>query len=192
MERSSVHTRRWSRAEYERLIDKDVFQPGERLELVGGQLVVREPQRSPHATAIELALDALQAAFGRGWRVRIQMPVALDDESEPEPDVAVVPGGPRDYLSSHPTRPALIVEVAETTLTFDRDQKGGLYARAGIADYWIINLVDRVLEVHRDPAPAPDAAYGWRYRSVATLWPRDVVSPLAAPRARISITDLLP
>lgn len=120
----TVRTRRWSRGEYDCLIDKGVFPPGERLELVGGELVVREPQRALHATAIELALDALKEAFGPGWRVRIQLPVALDDESEPEPDVAVAPGGARDYLPSHPAQPALIVEVADTTLAFDRVAEG--------------------------------------------------------------------
>ncbi len=188
----TVRTRRWSRVEYESLIDQGVFRPGERLELVGGELVVREPQRTPHATAIELTLDALKEAFGPGWRVRIQLPVALDDESEPEPDVAVAPGGARDYLLYHPAQPALIVEVADTTLAFDREQKGSLYARARIADYWIVNLVDRVLEVYRNPAPAPGAAHGWRYGSVATLRAGDAISPLAARHARISIADLLP
>jgi Uma2 family endonuclease len=192
MDTSSVRTRRWSRVEYESLIDKGVFQPGERIELIGGELVVREPQRTPHATAIELALDALTEAFGPGWRVRIQLPVALDDESEPEPDVAVVPGSPRDYLPSHPTRPVLIVEIAYSSLAFDREQKGSLYARARIADYWIVNLVDRILEVYRDPAPAPHAPYGWGYNSVVALRAGDLVSPLAAPHARIGIADLLP
>lgn len=189
---SSARTRRWTRAEYERLIDEGVFRAGERLELVGGELVVREPQHSPHATAIELALDALREAFGPGWRVRIQLPVALDDESEPEPDIAVAPGVPRDYLASHPTRAALIVEVAESSLAFDREHKGSLYARARIADYWIIDLVDRVLEVYRDPLPAAEAVFGWRFGSVLTLRAGDVVSPLAVPRARIRVGDLLP
>jgi Uma2 family endonuclease len=188
----TVPTHRWSRTEYECLIDEGVFRPGERLELIGGGLVVREPQRASHATAIELALDALREAFGPGWRVRLQLPVALDDESEPEPDIAVVPGRARDYLSAHPARPVLIVEVADTSLAFDRGEKGSLYARARIADYWIINLVDHILEVYRDPAPAPDAAYGCRYGSMVTLRGSDVVFPLAAERARIRVADLLP
>ncbi len=192
MDTSPVRTRRWSRVEYESLIDQGVFQPGERIELIGGELVVREPQRTPHATAIELALDALKEVFGPGWRVRIQLPVALDDESEPEPDVAVVPGSPRDYLPSHPARPVLIVEIAHSSLAFDREQKGSLYARAGIADYWIVNLVDRILEVYRDPALAPHGPYGWGYGSVVALRAGDLVSPLAAPHARIRIADLLP
>ena len=86
-----------------------------------GALVVREPQGSPHSVATRLAEEALRAAFGTGWDVRTQMPVALDEESEPEPDVAVCAGHPRDYLAGHPTRPVLLVEVAEASLAFDRE-----------------------------------------------------------------------
>jgi len=188
----NVRSRRWSRAEYDRLIAEGVFQPDERIELIAGELVVREPQHTPHATAIELALDALRGAFGPGWRVRVQLPVALDDESEPEPDVAVAPGNARDYLRSHPVRPVLIVEISESSLAFDRWEKGSLYARAGIADYWIVNLVDRVVEVYRDPEPDAGAAHGWRYRSAITLRMGDVVAPLSAPNARIPLAELLP
>ena len=187
-----VSTKRWTRLEYERLVELGAFQPGERLELVGGDLLVREPQHGPHATAVGLVEDALRAAFDAGWVVRVQMPVALDDESEPEPDVAVVLGNRRDYSRGHPSRPALLIEVAESSLAFDREHKGSLYARARVPDYWIVNLVDRVLEVYREPAPAPEAPYGWRYTIARTIRPAELVSPLAAPDARIAVTDLLP
>jgi Uma2 family endonuclease len=185
-------TKRWTRLQYDRLIECGVFQPGDRVELIGGELIVREPQRAPHATAIELALDALRAAFGPGWRVRVQLPVALDEESEPEPDIAVVPGSPRDYLPSHPSSPVLILEAAESSLALDREIKGSLYARAQIVDYWIVNLVDHVLEVYRDPVAAPASPYGWRYASVMRLRGGDVVTPLAASRSRVAVADLLP
>jgi Uma2 family endonuclease len=87
-----LRLRRWSRVEYERLVQCGFFQPGDRVELIGGQLLVAEPQNSPHATAVGLAEDVLREAFGRGWVVRVQAPIALDAESEPEPDIAVVPG----------------------------------------------------------------------------------------------------
>jgi len=192
MDAMPVPTKRWARVEYERLVDRAVFQPGDRVELVGGQLVVREPQGSPHAVAAGLVEDALRAAFGPGWVVRVQMPVALDDESEPEPDVAVCPGSLRDYLAGHPSRPVLLVEVAESSLAFDREHKGSLYARAHVPDYWIVNLVDHVLEVHRDPTPSADAPYRWRFSTQRRLGATDTVSPLAAPRVRIPIADLLP
>ena len=120
------------------------------------------------------------------------MPVALDDESEPEPDLAVVPGERADYRADHPARPALVVEVAESSLAFDRQDKGSLYARGGVHDYWIVNLVERVLEVYRDPGPDPTAPYGWRYRAVERLGPAAVVSPLALPSVRLAVSDLLP
>lgn len=192
MDATPVPTKRWSRVEYERLVDRAVFQPGDRVELVGGQLVVGEPQGSPHAVATGLAEDALRAAFGSGWVVRVQMPVALDDESEPEPDVVVCAGSPRDYVAGHPSRPVLLLEVAEASLAFDREHKGSLYARAHVHDYWIVNLVDHVLEVHRDPAPSTAAPYGWRFSTQRRLDAADSVSPLAAPGARILVADLLP
>ncbi|MBI2370409.1 MAG: Uma2 family endonuclease, partial [Deltaproteobacteria bacterium] len=104
----------------------------------------------------------------------------------------VVPGSPRDYLDAHPTTALLVVEVADTTLVYDRDLKGSLYARAGIAEYWIVNLTDRALEVYRDPAPSPRARYGSSYQTFQRLSPPDSVSPLAAPWARIAVADLLP
>jgi Uma2 family endonuclease len=86
--------------------------------------------RVDDGATLELVVEALRVAFGRGWRFRVQSPIALDDDSEPEPDVAVVPGRPRDSRVRHPSRPALIVEVADTRLAFDRIRKGSLYARA--------------------------------------------------------------
>ena len=99
-----VRTRRWTRAEYERLIEIGVFAPGEPVELLGGDLIVAEPQGSAHYTALGLVEDVLRGAFGAGWLVRSQGPLALDDESEPEPDVAVAPGTRRDYSRRHPAR----------------------------------------------------------------------------------------
>jgi Uma2 family endonuclease len=183
--------RRWTRIEYEQLVDLGLFR-GDPVELIGGQLVVAEPQGSWHATAVGAADDALRAALPPGWIVRAQMPVALDDESAPEPDVAVVSGSRADYRESHPRRPALAVEVADASLVFDRLHKGSLYARAGVQDYWIVNLIDRVLEVYREPGPDPTAPHGWRYRSVAMLAPPSVVVPLALPAAPIAVADLLP
>jgi Uma2 family endonuclease len=188
----ALQTRRFTRLEYERLTELNFFQPGERLELIDGLLIVREPQDSPHATGVRLVLGALRAVFGTGWIVDSQLPVALDDYSEPEPDAAVVPGDPRDYRDAHPTRPVLIVEVAESRLAFDRRHKASLYARAGIADYWVVNLVERVVEVYREPVADSSAPYGFRYRSVTRLAPPATVTPLAAPSATIPVAELLP
>jgi Uma2 family endonuclease len=187
-----VRTRRWTRAEYDRLIELGVFLPGDPVELLGGELIVAEPQGSAHFTAVCLAEEALRGAFGTGWTVRSQGPVALDDESEPEPDIAVVPGGIRDYSREHPARPVLVVEVAESSLRLDRQRKAGLYARAGLDDYWIVNLVESVLEIYRQPVAEPSAAYGWTYASRIVLGPDASATPLAAPAALIPVRALLP
>lgn len=183
--------RRWRRDEYDRLVELGVFE-GEPLELIGGELVVAEPQYPYHSSGISLADYTIRAVLPPGWIVRTQAPVSLDDESEPEPDLVVVPGGPLDYLYEHPVRPVLAVEVAESSLSFDRKRKGSLYARARIGDYWIVNLVDRVLEVYREPARDPVAFYGWGYRSVTTLAPPAVIVPLAFPSIEIAVADLVP
>jgi len=187
-----IKTRRFTRAEYERLIELGVFQPGEAIELIGGELMVAEPQRAPHYTAIRKTAKALEAAFGPGWEVRTQGPIGLDDESEPEPDVAVVPGAPDDYARAHPTRPVLTVEVAESSLALDRQRKGSLYARAGLPDYWVLNLVDRVLEVYREPVADSATPFGWRYGRGEVLDTSALVTPLGAPGSSIPVARLLP
>jgi len=192
LEPMDVQERKWTRVEYERLVEAEILGPEDRVELLGGAMICKEPQYSPHATSIRLVDRVLTEVFGLGWDVRSQMPVALDDESEPEPDVAVVPGDPRDYRDAHPTRPVLVVEVALSRLGFDRDRKGSLYARAGIADYWIVNLSDRRLEVYRGPVRDGAAPFGWRYGTSLALGPDDRVTPLAAPGASVIVSDLLP
>src|SRR2546428_1028359 len=105
MVQAPLTLRRWKRIEYDRLVDLGVFE-GEPLELIGGQLVVGEPHGAYHASAISAADYAVRAILPPGWIVRIQLPVSLDDESEPEPDMALVPGYPPDYCHSHPPPPA--------------------------------------------------------------------------------------
>ena len=192
MARVEVKTRRWKRVEYEQLIESGFFQPGDPIELVGGQLIVAEPRGSGHFAAIRAVEEALRSAFGPGWEVRTQGPIALDEESEPEPDVAVVPGTFRDYVIEHPSRPVLVVEVSESSLALDREHKGSVYARAGLADYWIVNLVDRGLEVHREPARPGPARRRWGYAVIETLGADAAISPLSAPTASIRVADLLP
>ena len=185
-------TRRWTRAEYDRLIHLGVFDEDERIELLDGLLVVREPQGSRHATGIRCVVDTLRRALGDAWQVDSQLPIALDEMSEPEPDVAVVPGGPRDYRDEHPSRPVLMVEVAETSYRVDHNYKAGLYARAGVPEYWIVDLMRETLEVHRAPEASPEAAHGWRYGVTEVLGKAATISPLVAPSVVIPVADLLP
>ena len=189
-ERPVLH--RWTCHEYQRLIDHGFLDEDEPIELLDGLLLVKEPQSSPHRTAVLLVAKAVERAFGVGWFVQTQSPIVLDDRSEPEPDVCVIRGSPRDYVDSHPTRPALIVEVAQSGLRIARGRRAAAYARAGIGDYWIVNLVDRVLEVHREPARPGPARRHWGYAAVETLGAEAAVVPLAAPSARVYVADLLP
>jgi Uma2 family endonuclease len=183
-------TRRWRRVEYERLVELGLF-VGERLELLDGVLVVREPQGSSHAAIATRVGQVLAAAFGRGWHTRLHSPLALGDLSEPEPDVSVVAGEAKDYVLAHPSTAALVVEVADSSLRLDRRFKAAIYARAGLREYWIVNLVDRALEVHRDP-DAATGAEGWSYRSIEVLRPPSQVTPLAVAHSWILVADLLP
>lgn len=192
MATSPARTRRWTRVEYDRLIDVGIFRPGEHLELLGGHLIVSEPQGTLHAVAVGLVAEALQICFGPGWAVRVEKPIALDDESEPEPDVVVVPGTQRDYELAHPSCPPLLVEVAESSLVDDRGTKAALYARAGITDYWVLNLADRVLEVCRSPLTAAAQPSGWLYRDVTVLHDGDSIAPLACPDSSVEVAALLP
>ncbi len=192
MKMPPLKLRRWSRAEYDRMIARGVFAVDDRLELLDGLMVVKEPQGSWHAAAVSHIQRILQRAFGDHYHVRANAPIALDPMSEPEPDIAVVKGEARDYLRQHPATPVLIVEVADSSLAKDRLRKSGLYARAGIADYWIVNAVDVVVEIYREPERATGLRYGWKYGSVRLLRRGASVSPLAAPRRRIRVSDLLP
>jgi Uma2 family endonuclease len=191
MAQAPLTVRRWTRVEYERLVELGAFSR-DPVELVGGQLIVAEPQGTYHVTAVGMIGSRLGTVLPAGWIVRVQAPLALDEDSAPEPDLAVVRGTWGDYRDAHPTHAALLIEVADSSLAFDREQKGSLYARARARDYWIVNLVDRVLEVHRDPVADPAAPYGWQYRFRHTLGPRDTVAPLAFPAVRLVVGALMP
>lgn len=190
-----VQPRRWTREEYHRAGNLGLFGPSEHLELVKGEILQKvSPRNTPHITGIRKTSIALERAFGAGFDVRSQGPMALADGSEPEPDVLVVPGVPDDYGSEHPAASdaRLVVEVSDTTLGYDRQTKAALYAEAGIADYWILNLPARQLEVRRNPVALPAGeqfAFGYQ---TTVYGEADTITPLAAPAAVIAVSDLLP
>ncbi|MBI4278267.1 MAG: Uma2 family endonuclease [Armatimonadetes bacterium] len=186
----SVQVRRWTRDEYYRLLEAGVLTEDDPVQLIQGEIVQMGPQGTVHATSTRLVAEALRTAFGPGFEVRTQLPLTLGTDSEPEPDAAVVTGGPRDYRDHHPRTALLVVEIADTTLEFDPTRKGLLYSGAGISEYWIVNLVQGSLEVYRDPQVAPEGQPGYRSRIV--LDPSAEVTPLARPSARIRVSDLLP
>jgi Uma2 family endonuclease len=184
--------RRWKSTEVYGLLDVDFFL-GKRIELIEGEIFEMAAQKNLHAAGISLSEDALRLAFGPGFWIRVQMSLDLTPFSVPDPDIAVVRGTPRTLpIHQNPTSALLIVEVSESTLRYDRATKGSLFARVNIADYWILNLVDRRLEVRRDPVVDATAIYGMSYATVVVLGPADVVSPLAAPHASVKVSDLLP
>jgi Uma2 family endonuclease len=184
--------RGWTRQEYERLTEIGFFGPDERLELIQGEIVKKMPQNSPHATAITLTMDVLRPILPDDHHLRSQLPLAVSDLSEPEPDVAVVAGTARDYRNAHPMTAALIVEVSDTTLNADRVTKAAIYARALIPEYWIININDRQLEVHRQPGPMRSHRLGHYYYVVTWYDETQTVAPLFAPQAALAVRDLLP
>lgn len=185
-------TRRlWTRDEYYRMGELGWFR-GQRVELLDGEIMVLSPQGPSHATSTDRVRRVLEHTLGEGVWVRMQLPVDFGSYSEPEPDVSVVTGSLEDYTSAHPTTVLLIVEVSDTTLSYDRNRKASLYARAGIADYWIINLVNGQLEVRRQPVPNPTKRYGFDYNEVTILHDGESVAPLCRPQVRIPVCDLLP
>jgi len=184
---ATVETHRWTREEYERLAAKGFFAPDRKVELVEGVIYDMAPQNSPHATALHLSQEALRSVFppGSGYVVRCQSPLALGEDSEPEPDLAVVSGSIRDYGDHHPTTALLVLEIADSSLFHDRKRKIPLYARTGIPEAWLLNLARRTLEVYRDPA-------GGAYQTRTVLRTGDSVSPLNRPDRSIPVAELLP
>ncbi len=185
--------RLFTRQEFERAGVLQLFSPEERLELIAGEVIRKmSPQRTRHATAVSLAAEVLRRLAGKSRHVRVQLPLALSDYDEPEPDLAVVKGSPRDYLVDHPSNALLVVEVADSTLRLDRTTKAALYARAGIAEYWIVNVVDDELEAHRDPAPQDGLSAIPPYRTITRLEGAQRIAPLFNPKRSIRVSDLLP
>lgn len=173
---------RWTCAEFHRFGDLGVFE-GRRAMLIDGVILEEGPMNPPHAITLELVEEALRTAFGIGWRCRSQSPLVLGQDLDPEPDFAVIAGTPRGS-SGHPTMADLVVEMADSSLDFDTNEKRLLYARAGIRDYWVVDINGRRLLVYRDPRAGD-------YATQQALGPADAVAPLALPSATVRVADLL-
>lgn len=178
----------WDADRYEEAVARGIFTTEDPIELIDGEIITHmSPQYSPHATAIQLTAHSLQEVFGDGYCVRQQLPLRLGLKSVPEPDVAVVRGSPRDYVAGHPRTAELVVEVvevADSSLAIDRGRKLRLYAREGLPEYWIVNLVENCVEVRCNPV-GEDYVETRVYRHGGTI-------PVG-PHARvISIRNLLP
>jgi len=181
---------KWTREQYYKLSELGYFE-GKRVQLIFGEIIEMGNQNRPHALAIGLVLDVLQVVFAGVGFLEVQTPQPTDD-SDSEPDVRVVAGKRRDYPDDHPRSALLVVEVADTSLFYDTTTKAELYATAGIADYWVLDVENRQLHIFRDPVALPVGLGATAYGTHITLDATFTVSPLAAPSAIIAVADLLP
>ncbi len=182
----------WTVKEFERLFDAGFFAPDARLELIDGEVWEKMSQNEPHTLALLLMQYKMLEIFATGHVVRVQVPLILNENSKPEPDIAIVQGSLRTSSVPHPTTAELVIEISDATLRADQTTKAALYARAQIAEYWIVNLVDRTLEVRRQPSPMEAELMGHGYRSTQILLPGESIAPLGAPDAPIGVDELLP
>jgi hypothetical protein len=184
--------RRFSVAEYHKLIELGILTEDDNLELLDGYLVHKMSRNPPHDSCLHLTLRAFLRVLPAGWSVRIQSAVTLSD-SEPEPDIAAVRGDERRYTARHPGSAdvGVVVEVSDSTLPGDRDDKGRIYAAAGIPSFWIINLVDRQVEVYTSPS-GPAAQPGFSQRSVYRTGDSVPLVLDGTTVAQIAVQDLLP
>ncbi len=194
----------WNKDEYYRLSDLGFFN-GKRVELIEGEIFVKytytefdegeyemSAMSSLHFSGVNVAAEVMREVFKKKYFVSVQCPIDVGENSEPEPDISIIEGKARDFKSAIPKTAALIVEISDTSLLYDRGKKVSLYARANIQDYWIVNLKDRRLEVYRRPIEDHAAFYGFSYGEIRIFTEKDSVSPLAVPEARIKVADLLP
>lgn len=182
---------RWTIRQYRDLNKIGVFDHTKTM-LLDGEIYLMPPPKPPHDVALGLTDDWLRTVFGSGYSVRVQMGFDVGEDNDPSPDVVVVVGGRRDHLHATPRTAELVVEVAETSLFLDTTTKAEKYATAGVQEYWVIDLENRVLIVFRDPVPLPAGLGATAYRQRNTFGPDATVSPLAAPHAAVTVADLLP
>jgi Uma2 family endonuclease len=179
--------RKWTVKEYHKLGEMGFFHPEERVELLSGNIIKMSAKGTAHTSATRRTASVLRDLLGNQAAIYTQDPIALDDNSEPEPDIAAVRIDPFDYATHHPTPSEvyLIIEVADSSLTFDREIKAKIYARSGIADYWVLNVNERQLHVFREPAVDG-------YQSEVILAETASISPIEFPAFNIAIEAMLP
>jgi Uma2 family endonuclease len=174
-----VQVRPLRRVEYDALVEQGLLTTEDRIELLDGELVMVPPQHAPHAGMVEALNERLMPALVGAARVRVQLPFAAGEHSEPEPDVAIVPADePRDR---HPQRALLIIEVADSSVRLDLVRKARIYAAAGVPIYWVVDLTEQVVHVHTDPAETG-------YASVVR---RGAGEPLDAAGVQLTLRELL-
>lgn len=187
--------RRWTADEYQKMIEIGVLQESERIELLEGWIVHKMPSNTPHDTALQKCQKRIRAVLPSGWDLREQKAVAIGG-SLPEPDCAIVAGDEDSYLQSKPEAAdiAFLVEVADSSPYIDRKLKVGLYARASIAVYWIVNLIDRQVEVYSNPTGVTDPPEAAGYRTTQVYREADSVPVVIGGQtvAQLHVVELLP
>ena len=169
--------------EYYAMAKHGILKPDERVELLDGEIVPMNPIGSPHAWCVK-RVNRLFSAFPDRFLVSIQDPLRLSNLSEPEPDIVLLQLDTPEDRHPEPQDVFLVIEVADSSITIDRRRKRPMYARAGIPEYWIVDLTTDHIEVYRDPSRA-------RYRSVTLLRRCDVVSPQFAPDIVVDVSTIL-
>jgi Uma2 family endonuclease len=179
--------RLWTAEEYHRMAEAGIFHPEERVELIAGQIIRMSAKGTAHTAAVRRTAKILRNLLINQAEVYTQDPIQLDDFSEPEPDVAVVRIDPLDYADHHPTPSEvyLIIEVADSSLKYDRETKAKAYARSGLADYWVLDVINRKLHMFREPIQEG-------YQSEVILSEEASVSPLQFPTLEITLQEMLP
>ncbi|NJO66520.1 MAG: Uma2 family endonuclease [Leptolyngbyaceae cyanobacterium RM1_405_57] len=182
---SLAKVRLWTVDEYHRMIESGILTEGDRVELLEGQIVEINPQLPPHAATTQRAFRYLDRLLEDVAYVRMRLPITLSPKSEPEPDIAVVRIDSNEYGDRHPTSADifLIVKVADFTLLNDRRQKALIYSKAGILDYWILDVNARQVYVFREPTQAG-------YRKETTLPANTMLAPVAFSDKDIPLTQL--
>jgi len=187
----NVKPRKFSVEEYALMGEAGVFGPGERVELIEGEIIPLSPQNKKHGLRIAKLTTLLVFAFGRTHDIRVQLPLTLGANSEPEPDFALVPLELSEAGERHPRQADLVLEISDSSLTFDRQEKASVYAKAGIPEYWILNLRHQRLEIRQNPVQNEEAIYAWDYASLTVLAEGQSAAPLFAPEHPFEVSVLL-
>jgi len=165
------------------MVETGILGEDEHVQLIDGMLVAMSPQGRPHAFVIQELNRLLVRALPDSFKVLTQLPLTLGDDSEPEPDLAVVHARDAASRTEHPRRALLVIEVAGESLRFDRRSKAALYARAGVPEYWIVNLAEATIEVHRRPEAD-------EYREILTSRRGEVLTASSVPGTRVDVSSL--
>jgi Uma2 family endonuclease len=181
---TTTKIRLWTVAEYHKMINCGILTPESRVELLEGHIVEMNPQRAPHAATTQRTSDYLKAQLSQQAHIRMQLPVTLST-SEPEPDVAAVKIDPQAYGDRHPSPEEIffLIEISDTTLRIDRQEKALIYAKANIPEYWVLDVSNRQAYIFRNPTPKG-------YKSETILSDNGVINPLNFPSVSLSLTEM--